>query len=83
MGIGEDKDVSRAYMIVQLVYEGLCPVLLLVALPCPGKRPSHAVVDHNIELVPLQQRRACTTLSISMQKKLPKQSCSFQNCSHD
>ena len=47
-------------MIVKFVDEGSSPVLLLVALLGPGQRPPHAVVDHHIVLVSVQQRWTCS-----------------------
>lgn len=50
-----------AYMLVQLVNEGLAPVLLLMPLDSPCKRAPHPVVDNHIVLIPLQQGRACAS----------------------
>ena len=49
-----------AYMTIELVNEGLSPMVQLRALVSPCKGASHAVVDHHKVLVPLQQGRTCT-----------------------
>lgn len=49
-----------AHMTVELVDEGLSPVVLLHALVSRCKRASHAIVDDHKVLVPLQQGRTCT-----------------------
>ena len=50
---------TRTYMAVQLLDEGLGPVLLLMPLFGMCKGPPHAIVDHNIVLVLFQQSRTC------------------------
>ena len=41
-------------MAVQLPGEGVGPVLLLMPLPGMRKGAPHAIVDHNIVLIPVQ-----------------------------
>lgn len=63
------KHVYRtAYMTVELVNEGLSPVVQLLALVSPCKGASHAVVDHHKVLVPLQQGRTYTDIAHSQLK---------------
>lgn len=47
-------------MAVQLLDEGLGPVLLLMPLLGMCKGPPHTIVDHNIVLVSFQQSRTCS-----------------------
>lgn len=56
---------THAYILVNLVYEGLQPVLVLPALPSCGKGAAHAVVDDGIVLVLLKQGRACIDRALS------------------
>ena len=51
---------GEVYMTVELVNEGLSPVVQLHALVSPCEGASHAVVDDHKVLVPLQQGRTCT-----------------------
>ena len=46
-------------MAVQLLDEGLGPVLLLIPLLGMCKGPPHTIVDHEIVLVSFQQSRTC------------------------
>ena len=63
----KDMHKQRTYMAVQLLDEGLGPVLLLMPLLGMCKGAPHTIVDHNIVLVSLQQSR---TYSIAHRRPL-------------
>lgn len=68
--------LQETYMAVQLLGEGVRPVLLLMPLPGMCKGPPHTIVDHHKVPVPFQQSRACI-----MTANTPKTAEGQQKCS--